>query len=325
MPGYTRRKAGRGFRWIAPDGRPATGDERERLKALVIPPAWREVWVCPWPNGHIQAVGIDAAGRKQYRYHDQWRRTQDARKHERILIVARALPALRERVIADLDRRGMPRVKALALAARLLDLGFFRIGSEQYERANGSVGLATITCGQVEVGSSEVFFEYVGKSGKVREHQIIDPVCVKVVSTLVTNRAADEEFLAWRPGPRSEWIDIKSHEINTYLQQASGVDLTAKDFRTWHATVLAAVGLAISVGADTENAQKRAIARVVKEVSEYLGNTPAVARASYIDPRVIDKYRGGEVIDVRHLGRSAALGELATIDVEPEVLALLAD
>lgn len=325
MPGYTRRKSGRGFRWLTPEGRPASNTESERLRQLAIPPAWEDVWVCPWPNGHIQATGIDAAGRKQYRYHDQWRQTQDARKHQRVLDVARSLPEMRIQVMNDLKRRGTSRRKSLALAARLLDLGFFRIGSEQYERLNGTVGLATITCEQIEVGPGGVFFEYVGKSGKVREHHIVDPISVRAITALTKGRSPEEEFLAWRPSPSSDWVDIKSYEINAYLQEVSGLDLTAKDFRTWHATVLAAVGLAVSKRARSENEQKRAIARVAREVAEYLGNTPAVARASYIDPRVIDKFRGGEVIDLSRLGDQANFGELATIDVEPEVVRLLSD
>jgi DNA topoisomerase IB len=198
-------------------------------------------------------------------------------------------------------------------------------GAEQYERENGSIGLAALKCHQVELGRREVVFQYIGKSGKVREHQIIDGASIAAMRTLLHGRDGEEEFLAWRSSPRSPWVDVKSHEINAYLRESSGLDLTAKDFRTWHATVLAAVGLAVSAGVESEAAQKRAIARVVREVSEYLGNTPAVARASYIDPRVIDRYRAGEVIDVGDLADGAALGELATFPIEPQVLDLLGE
>jgi DNA topoisomerase-1 len=307
-PGILRRRRGRSFSYTWPDGRPVTEPEvLERIRALVLPPAWTEVWICPYPNGHIQALGTDAAGRRQYRYHDAWRVQRDAEKHDRVLDVAERLPAAREIVRGHLARRGYPRERVLAAAFALLDLGFFRIGSEQYAEDNGSYGLATIRREHVSVTRSAVSFDYPAKSGKQREQSIVDDEVRRVVLGLLRRRDPSPELLAYQID--GSWRDVRSEDVNAYLREVLGTEATAKDFRTWHATVLMAVALAVSRAvADTEGKRKRAVARAYREVADYLGNTPAVARASYIDPRIVDLYVSGVTV-AGALERAARDGE----------------
>ncbi len=296
-PGIRRRRRGKGFEYIDGDGkRIVEPTVLERIRELAIPPAWEEVWVCPYPTGHIQATGMDAAGRKQYRYHDRWRERRDREKFEEMHDFARALPKLRKRVEADLALEGMPRDRALACAARLLDRGFFRIGSEDYAEENDTYGVATIEKRHVTVNGDEVVFDYESKGGQRRLQVIGDPAVAEVVSILKKRRGGDDDLLAYKDGRR--WVDVKSSDINEYVKRMTGGDFSAKDFRTWSGTMLAAVALAVSGPAATvsKTARKRAKTRAVKEVSRYLGNTPAVARASYIDPRVFDRYDGGRTI-----------------------------
>jgi DNA topoisomerase IB len=326
--GIRRRRSGRGFRYLAPDGKPLR-DKRavDRIKALVIPPAWEDVWICPQPRGHIQAVGTDAAGRRQYLYHELWRERRDREKFDRVMEFGRALPRVRAVVKRHLAGHGLSRDRVMAASVRLIDLGFFRPGGEEYAAENGSFGLATIRREHVTCGKRELSFEYTGKSGKHREHAIADEQVCAVVRSLKRRRAGDiPDLLVYRSGPR--WHNVSAGDINDYLREVSGGDFTAKDFRTWHATVLAAVGLAVSEGAadGSAAARKRAEARVVKEVSGYLGNTPAVARASYIDPRVIALYEEGTTIApvLADLGRSTEFGDVATKgDAERAVLKML--
>jgi DNA topoisomerase IB len=253
------------------------------------------VWICSDPNGHLQAVGTDAAGRRQYRYHERWRRRRDQEKFDQMLAFARALPRLRKRAAADLRERG--RRRELACAVRLLDRGFFRVGGEEYTDGNGSYGLATLAKSHVELaGGGALVFDYPAKSGKRRLQAVVDPDVYGVVGGLKRRRG-------------ERLFTIRSADINMYIKEATGGDFSAKDFRTWHATVLAAVALAVSERATTPTARKRAISRAVGEVAHYLGNTPAVCRASYIDPRVFDRYRAGITI-------SAALNGLAHLDEE---------
>ncbi|HLZ38543.1 MAG TPA: DNA topoisomerase IB [Mycobacteriales bacterium] len=325
-PGLTRRRHGDGFVYLAHDGSrvsdPAT---IERIEGLVLPPAWRDVWICPWPNGHIQAVGTDAAGRRQYRYHDAWREQRDRAKHERVLDFASRLPAARERIAHDLAGRGLTRDRTLACAVRLLDLGFFRIGSEEYAEQNQTYGLATIRRDHVTVARGVVTFDYPAKHGKQRIQTVADPAVCDVVAALKRRRSGGEELLAYRAGDR--WQDVRSEDVNDYLRAALGGEFTAKDFRTWHATVLMAVALAVSVEAPrSETGRKRAVTRAVKEVADYLGNTPAVCRSSYIDPRVIDRYGDAVTIadTLADLGADAGFGQLATQGaIEEAVLQLL--
>ncbi len=325
-PGIARVKRGRGFSYCSPDGSTVTDPVvLQRIAGLVIPPAWTDVWICPHPRGHIQAVGTDAAGRRQYRYHDEWRVQRDAEKHERVLLFARRLPAARARVHEHLGQRGMTKQRVLAAAFRLLDLGFFRIGGESYAEENGSFGLATMRRRHVTVTGDLVVFDYTAKSGKHRVQAIVDPSVRKVVSSLLARADPGKELLAYKD--RDGWHDVTTADINAYLRDVVGAEVSAKDFRTWHATVLTAVGLAVSTRAPTsESARKRAVSRVVSEVAQYLGNTPAVCRSSYIDPRVIDLYDDGTTIapSLERLGAEAAFGQPATHGtIEEAVLRLL--
>jgi DNA topoisomerase I len=294
--GIKRRRRGKGFEYVDEDGqRIAAPSVLDRIRGLAIPPAWEEVWICPYPNGHIQATGVDAAGRKQYRYHDSWRQRRDAEKFDSMVRFARALPKLRRRVAKDLARKDMPRDKVLACAVRLLDRGFFRIGSEDYAEENDTYGVATIKKRHVTVDDDEVSFDYEAKGGQRRLQTIADPEVAGVVRALKQRRGGVDELLAYKDGGR--WVDVRSADINGYVKQAAGAEFSAKDFRTWSGTVLAAVALAVSGPArGTKSSRKRAKARAVKEVARYLGNTPTVARASYIDPRVFDRFDGGLTI-----------------------------
>jgi DNA topoisomerase IB len=325
-PGIRRVRRGRGFGYVdAAGNRIDDAETLQRIHALVIPPAWQDVWICPLPNGHIQATGTDVAGRRQYRYHDAWREARDREKHERMLEFAAVLPGARAQMLADLRRPEIDRTRVLAAAARLLDLGFFRIGSEQYAEKNESYGLATLRRDHVTCAAGVLTFDYRAKSGKQRVQSLGDDELCDLVRTLKRRRSGGPELLAFRDGGR--WVDVKSHDINGYLRAVTGGEFTAKDFRTWHATVLCAVALAVSAHAPTsESARKRVVARAVKEVSHYLGNTPAVCRASYIDPRVIDRYNDGLTIhdELHRLGADAQFGELATQGaIEDAVLRLL--
>jgi DNA topoisomerase I len=294
--GIVRRRRGKGFEYLDADGRRITEPSvLKRIRELAIPPAWKDVWICPYPMGHIQATGIDAAGRKQYRYHDRWRERRDAEKFESMIRFARCLPQLRERVAQDLAKKGMPRERVLACAVRLLDRGFFRIGSEDYAEENDTYGIATMRKRHVTVSGDRVSFDYEAKGGQRRLQTIGDPEVAVLVRALKERRGGGPELLAYKVGRR--WVDVKSADINEYVKDAAGEEFSAKDFRTWSGTVLAAVALAVSGPArGSKSSRKRAKARAVKEVARYLGNTPTVARASYIDPRVFDRFDGGLTI-----------------------------
>ena len=296
-PGIVRRKRGKGFEYISHEGRKVTDAEvLERIAELRIPPAWKDVWICPHAHGHLQATGIDAAGRKQYLYHQQWRERRDQEKFDEMIDFARALPAMRKRVARDLTGDGMGRERVLACAVRLLDRGFFRVGGEDYAVENESYGLATMRKEHVTLErSGAITFDYPAKSGQRRIQSLVDPDVFDVVKRLKRRRGGGNELLAYKDDAR--WRDIKSPDINEYVKEVTGGDFSAKDFRTWNATVLAAVGLAVSAQAKpTATGRKRAISRAVKEVARYLGNTPAVCRSSYIDPRVFDRFQGGVTI-----------------------------
>jgi DNA topoisomerase IB len=311
--GIRRRRCGRGFRYLDEASAVTDTETLARIKALVIPPAWEDVWICPDPAGHIQAVGTDAAGRRQYRYHDLWRERRDRDKHDRVLGFGAALPHVREVVERHLTGPRLGRNQVLAAAIRLIDLGFFRPGGEEYAAENGTYGLATIRRDHVMCSGGELIFEYPAKGSKEREQAVADEKVCAVVRSLKRRRSGGDELLAYRMG--RTWRDISAGDINDYLREISEGDFTAKDFRTWHATVLAAVGLAVSKPATaSESARKRAVARVVREVADYLGNTPAVARASYIDPRIIELYERGVTIEpvLKDLGKDRDMGELAT-------------
>ena len=319
--GIARLGAGRGFSFRDADGE-RIGDEETlaRIGELAIPPAWKEVWICPDPLGHLQATGIDAAGRKQYLYHERWQQRRAELKFEVVREFARALPRLRRGVTADLRRQGMPRERALACAVRLLDIGFFRVGGEVYAEENESYGLATVRREHVTVKADEVVFDFPAKSGQRRIQSIRDRPARRAIETLRRRRSGPEDLLAWRQA--GEWRDVRSEDVNDYFQEKIGERFSAKDFRTWHGTVLAAVELASAPEPTSEAAAKRSVRAAVERVAEALGNTPAVCRRSYIDPRVIERFREGETISPR-----ASLGGRMTLRartrIEREVRALI--
>jgi DNA topoisomerase-1 len=328
-PGITRRRQGRGFVYLDDE----TGeriDEPEvvqRIKDLGIPPAWTDVWICPYPMGHIQATGTDAAGRKQYIYHQRWREREDQKKFDHMLDFARALPKMRWTWNEHLALDGMVKERILACSARLLDLGFFRIGTEGYAEQNQSYGLATIRKNHVTLEDGIITFDYKAKGGKRRIQKIVDPIVFDIVGELKRRRGGGPELLAFKS--KGHWVDVRSADINEYLKSLTGETFTAKDFRTWNATVLAAVSLVPFVGAKSKTARTRAVSQAVKDVARYLGNTPAVCRASYIDPRVFDRFRSGWTIwpALESLGGAgpAALGELETQEVVEEAVIDLID
>lgn len=297
-PGIARRPRGRGFSYHDADGRRVSDAATiDRIRALAIPPAWRDVWICADPRGHIQATGIDAAGRKQYRYHDDWRASRDQAKFEAMVAFARALPALRRRVARDLASDGLGEARVLACAVRLLDVGLFRIGGEDYAAQHETYGLTTLRKAHVRVERDGLRFDYPAKHGLRRVQRIEDPDVRPVVAALKRRRGGGEELLAYKRGSR--WVDVKADDVNAYLKEAAGGDFTAKDFRTWNATALCAVAIAVRAQAappGSAAARRRIVKAAVEEVATLLGNTPAVARRSYVDPRVIDRLDGGMTI-----------------------------
>ena len=285
-PGWTRRRAGRGFVHLDVDGRPLPPEDAARCRALVIPPAWTDVWICPRPNGHLQAVGTDAAGRRQYLYHPDWVARRAEEKHDRVLQLGRRLPRLRARVLADLDADDLGARVSCALAVRLIDLGCFRIGNDVYAEEYGSFGLTTLERQHVRRSGDLLVFEFTGKSGIEHHVEIDDPVAVRALDRRRRRRRSDRRLL-----------DVSGSDVNDYLRDVSGLDVTAKDFRTWHGTVLAAAALAEAPGPEaSKTARKRAVAGAMREVAEFLGNTPALARSAYVDPRVVDAYEEGRTI-----------------------------
>jgi DNA topoisomerase IB len=298
-PGWRRRRAGRGFAYYDSAGALVRDERLDRLRSLAIPPAWQDVWICPWPNGHIQATGVDAAGRRQYRYHEEWRARRDAEKHERVLEIAHQLPDVRDAVVEAIRGGGLTRERVLAAAVRLLDLGAFRVGSEQYAEDNGTYGLATLRREHVRVRGEQVFFSYNAKGGIERELELTDKPTADVVRELLKRPEEGEELLGyWVQGPDDErvWHDVTSTEVNAYLKEISDAEITAKDFRTWNATVLMATTLAAAPEPATKTARKRVLKAAYERVSETLGNTPAVCKASYVDPRVVDRFENGDTV-----------------------------
>ena len=271
-PGWTRRRHGRGFAYLDCDGNRLEPNDLARCKELVIPPAWTDVWICPYPNGHIQVVGTDDAGRRQYMYHPVWREQRDREKFDRVLDFGRSLPAARALVEQHLALAGMPRERALAAAFRILDRGGIRIGSESY---TDSFGLATMRRDHVSTKGGRVHLCFTGKSGKDHEVVIDDPTLLVCVRSLLRRRGGGEELLAFRAP--DGWQDVTSSDINAYLSEV-GVQGTAKDFRTWQAGLRALARL--SEGA--------AVKEAIADAADHLGNTPAIARSSYVDPRLLE-------------------------------------
>jgi DNA topoisomerase-1 len=281
----------------------------QRIRDLVIPPAWRNVWICPYPNGHIQAVGTDVAGRRQYLYHQKWQEDRNEEKFDRVLEMSSALPEMRRHIAADLRRRGLKRERVLGLALHLLDLGYFRAGGEQYAEENNSYGIATLLCEHVALQKQAVEFDYPAKSGVRRTLLIDDPVVVRSVRALLRRRGRTERFLVCRNG--SSWTDIHAEDLNVRFKELVGADYSVKDLRTWHGTVLAAAAFVDADAGVNKTVIKRVESAVMKEVAEELGNTPAVARSSYVDPRVVEGYEAGLTIaaGVRRAARTKTPGE----------------
>ncbi|MGH2856340.1 MAG: DNA topoisomerase IB [Solirubrobacteraceae bacterium] len=295
-PGFTRRRCGRGHTYLEPSGETIDNTAtRERIQALAIPPAWRDVWICRDPLGHLQATGVDAAGRKQYLYHQRWRARRDRAKFEAMLEFAVTLPRLRRRLRRELRGDVLTRERVLAGALTLLDLGLFRIGSESYAEDNGSYGLVTLRKRHVEVGPRRLIFDFEAKGGRRRVQTVDDRTVRGLVAALKRRRGGGDRLLAYHAAGR--WVPLHAEDVNDRLKELTGGDFSAKDFRTWNATALAAVGVAALDGSpSTSAARKRALAAVVRSVAEQLGNTPAVCRRSYIDPRVFDRFRTGHTI-----------------------------
>ncbi len=319
--GIHRRRRGRGFSYEDADGESIEDKETlERIRELAIPPAWREVWICSDPMGHIQATGFDEAGRKQYRYHDRWEQRRAARKYEAMREFARALPRLRRAVSRDLAQGGMPKERALACAVRLLDLGFFRVGGEEYAETNESFGLATIRRQHVAMKGGEMVFDFPAKSGQRRVQSVRDRGAREAIETMRRRRGGPEDLLAFRE--EGSWHDVRSVDVNAYIQDKIGEEFSAKDFRTWSGTVLAAAALAGEPRPPSDAAARRTIAAAVESVATALGNTPAVCRSSYIDPRVFDRYRDGATIEPL-ASRDGEMSPRVRARVERSVLELI--
>ena len=310
-PGLHRVRRGRGFAVVDESGRAASAADIARVAALVLPPAWTDVWVAPYPNGHIQATGLDAAGRRQYRYHDAWRVQKDRVKFDRMLDLADVLPAARRGVTRDLRRDDLSRERVLAAAFRMLDTGMLRVGSERYADAHGSYGLSTLLGAHARViGPSRILLSFPGKSGQPWESEIDDPDLAELVLRL-RRRGGRARLLAFHDA--GGWHPVDAVEINADVRARTGGDFTAKDFRTLHGTVTAAVSLARSGPGETPSARHRAITRAVRLAADALGNTPAVARSSYVDPRVLDRYEKGETLEIaRRRSAEAGLRRLVT-------------
>ncbi|OBJ48249.1 DNA topoisomerase IB [Mycobacterium asiaticum] len=294
-PGLTRKRRGKGFAYYGPDGELVTDAATlQRIKDLVIPPAWKKVWISPYPNGHIQAVGTDAAGRRQYLYHVNWQQERAEEKFDRVLELSKELPSYRERIARDLAGRGLRRDRVLALGLHLVDLGYFRAGGEQYAEENESYGLATLLCEHVTVRRDAVAFDYPAKSGVRRTYEVEDPEVVRAVRALLRRTEPIERLLVCRN--TSGWTEVHADDLRARFKELVGDEYSLKDLRTWHGTVLAAVAFADADPAVSQRVAKRVEAAVMREVAEELGNTPAVARGSYVDPRVVTGYRQGLTI-----------------------------
>jgi DNA topoisomerase-1 len=299
-PGYSRVRSGRGYSIRSVDGEVLHDPiVRDRVDTLAIPPAWTDVWIAPHPNSHIQATGVDGAGRRQYIYHAAWREKKDKAKFERAMLLAESLPAARRRVTVDLRGDGLTRQRVLAAAFRMLDTGSLRIGSERYAQTNGSHGLSTLLCSHAKVSGSTVSLSFPAKSGQEWSSEITDVDLAALLSSL-KRRGPNARLLAYRDD--GDWHPLGAEEINDYVRERTGGEFSAKDFRTLRGTVAAAVSLAKRGPQATRTARAKAVAQAMRDASSVLGNTPSIAKKSYVDPRLVDKYRKGKTIDPDRLG-----------------------
>ena len=322
-PGIRRRHAGKGFSYIGPDGAPIRDEETlRRIRSLAIPPAWEEVWICPQPNGHLQATGRDAKGRKQYRYHPRWRATRDETKYEHMIAFGRALPRIRERVEQDMSLPGLPREKVLATVVRLLETTLIRVGNQEYARSNHSFGLTTMRDRHVHIQGGTVRFEFRGKSGVRHSVDLHDRRLARIVKRC-RDLPGYELFQYIDDAGQRQRID--SADLNDYLRSIAGQEFTAKDFRTWAGTVLAALALQGFETFDSQAQAKKNIVGAIQQVAEQLGNTPSVCRKCYVHPAVIDAYLEGSMLDaLRQRTERELTGDLAKLaPEEAAVLALL--
>jgi len=294
-PGYTRVRAGKGFSYRDDKGQAIKDPAlRTRLEHLAIPPAWKNVWIAPYENGHVLAIGVDTAGRRQYMYHPAWREAKDAAKFDRALALAETLPSARRKVTMDLRSDGYTKERALAAGFRMLDTGSLRVGSERYAQEHGSHGLTTLLCSHAKVSGDMVGLNFPGKSGQEWDSSIKDADLAGFVRSL-KRRGGNARLLAWKKG--RSWHPLDASEINDYVREQTGGGFTAKDFRTLHGTVAAAVSLAKHGPEDTKTKRAKALTQAMKDASEVLGNTPTIAKNSYVDPRIVDHYHHGITID----------------------------
>lgn len=301
-PGIQRQKVGRGFSYIDPDGnRIPPSPERDRIQSLAIPPAWTEVWICPNPQGHLQATGRDAKGRKQYRYHPEWRRLRSQAKFDRLLPFGMALPALRQQTTQHLRLKGLPREKVLATVVQLLGKTFIRVGNDQYARRNRSFGLTTLRDRHVEIEAGQVTFEFRGKSGVEHTITLEDPRLTKIVQQC-REIPGYELFQYFDENKQRQTVD--SGDVNVYLRQATGSDFTAKDFRTWAGTVLTAAELIKVSNFEDDQQAQRYVRETIKAVARQLGNRPATCQKYYIHPVIIDTYIEAKLIAMMEESRS---------------------
>jgi DNA topoisomerase-1 len=323
-PGITRHPRGDGFVYRDPSGAEIKDEAvLERIRSLAIPPAYAEVWICPAANGHIQATGRDARGRKQYRYHPRWRETRDATKYEHMAEFAAALPAIRARVAADLRRKGLPREKVLATIVRLLETTLIRVGNDDYAKENGSFGLTTLRNRHVKVEGGTMRFAFKGKSGKTWKLGVQDRRVAKVVREC--QDLPGQELFAYADDDGAPH-DVTSGDVNDYLREITGRDITAKDFRTWAGTVMAALALREFEAFDNQAAAKRNIRTAIEHVSSRLGNTPTVCRKCYVHPDLLEGYMAGQLaLEIAEAADEELREEMESLrPEEAAVLALLA-
>ena len=323
-PGITRHARGEGFFYRDASGEPVRDEAvLERIRSLAIPPAYTDVWICPYPNGHIQATGRDARGRKQYRYHPRWRETRDATKYEHMAEFAAALPAIRARVAEDLQRKELCREKVLATVVRLLETTLIRVGNDDYAKENGSFGLTTLRNRHVKVEGGTMRFAFKGKSGKTWKLGVQDRRIARVVKAC--QDLPGQELFAW-PAEDGALHDVTSGDVNDYLREITGRDITAKDFRTWAGTVMAALALREFESFDTQAAAKRNIRAAIEQVASRLGNTPTVCRKCYVHPDLLEGYMAGQLaLEIAEAAEEELRDDLATLrPEEAAVLALLA-